>query len=447
MSKKNYYYLDASVLLEEDFYLIAEELVKTKQPLYFVLDADIQHDVETYRALGREQEALTLENHVNLFVALGNALQVSTAGGSDASALMPLTEENLVILTKQSRLVDNFAELLGRATFLQPIGGELQPLEHGMSENGVAFCPDRDVYVTAFDGDQVDYVFSPRYGYLQLDKSKAYSGGEGVCYKTYNGLFCKLYFQKHITYVNYKKLQAMVDMGCSNPRIIWPLDILYYRNQFVGYVMEELSDTKSVDELRDDGFSTFRVLDRFVIVRNFLALIEYLHEKGILVGDMKLDNILVSPAGEVYLIDAGSFQVQDYACNVCHKEYTERIYSGDDLKHILRSVREEYFPINKIIFEILMMKGPFYSKDNTEIDGDGSREFTYPMDLSEVGDPRALPYHLRIWFALSQTMRDYFYRYFAQGKVTYVSDWIRELDLYIQAKQKSMAEAQQKNNE
>ena len=442
MSKKNYYYLDASILLEEDFYLVAEELTKTVSDLYFVLDTDIYREINNYRALGRVEEALTLENYVNLFAALGTALQVSTGGGFDAVSLAPLTSDNLVILTQQQRLVDNFGELTESASFMHLIGGKLVAFPRGISENGAAFCPDRDVYVNPFDGDQIDYVYSPRYGYLRLDKSKAYSGGEGVCYKTYNGLFCKLYFKKHITYVNYKKLQKMVDMGCSCPYISWPLDILYFRNQFVGYVMDELADTRSVDDLRDDNFSGFRILDRFVIVRNFLAVIEYLHDRDILVGDMKLDNILVKPNADVYLIDAGSFQVGDYACNVCHKEYTERIYTGDDLKHILRSVREEYFPINKIIFEILMMKGPFYSRDNTEIDGDGSREFTYPMDPTGL-DVAHLPYHLKVWFALSPTMREYFYRYFVEGKVTYVSEWLRELDLYILSKQKPATDGAQ----
>ena len=444
MSVKNYYYLDASVFLEEDFYSIAEGILRTAEDVCFVIDEHIYREIEDYRGLGKEEEALTLACYIDLLSALGSALQVNTGGGFDSSALQPLAQEKLFVLTQQQKLVDNFSDLGDRATFLHIVEGKTVPFPRGISENGAAFCPDRDVYVNSFDGEKVDYVFSPRYGYLKLDKSKEYSGGEGVCYRTYNGLFCKLYYKKHITYVNYKKLQAMVDMGCSMPYISWPLDILYYRNQFVGYVMEELSDTRSVDELRDDNFSGFRILDRFIIVRNFLRTIEYLHGRDILVGDMKLDNILVKPNADVHLIDAGSFQVGDYACNVCHAEYTERIYTGDDLKHILRSVKEEYFPINKIIFEILMMKGPFYSKDNTEIDGNGSREFTYPMTPPAPGEQ--LPYHLKVWYALSPTMREYFYRYFVEGKVTYVGEWLRELELYIMTKEKAMAAQKNGNN-
>ena len=436
MSQKNYYYLDSSVLLEEDFYRTLEALWGTDN--CFVMDAHIHREIEVYRGLGKLEETLTLESYVDLLGSLKGTVQVDTAGGFDADALAPLAKEKLFVLTQQQKLVDNFASLGDAVSFLSFDGEGLVPFSGSTSINGEAFCPDRDIYVDPLDGDQLTYVYSPRYGYLKLDKSKEYSGGEGVCYRTYNGMLCKLYYKKHITYVNFKKLQTMVNMRCSNPYVSWPLDILYYRNQFVGYLMQELTDTRSLDELRDDNFSGFRLLDRFIIVRNFLSVIEYLHGRGILVGDMKLDNVLVKPNCDVHIIDAGSFQVQDYACNVCHKEYTERVYTGDDLKHILRCEREEYFPINKIIFEILMMKGPFYSRDNTEIDGDGSRDFSFPLEFS--GENAAdLPYHMKVWFALSPAMRQYFYRYFTEGKVTYVDEWLRELELYILSKQKQTA--------
>ena len=270
MSVKNYYYLDASVLLEEDFYQIIEKLWKNIPDVCFVVDGSLQREIENYRSLGRIEEALTLESLSKLLLGLDGTLCVDTAGGFDASALAPLAEQSLFILTQQQKLVDNFGELGDRAVFLHLSGGQLVAFPRGISENGAAFYLERDVYVNAFDAERLDYVYSPRYGYLKLDKSKEFSGGEGICYRTYNGLLCKLYFKKHITYVNYKKLQRMVDMGCSLPYIAWPLDILYYKNQFVGYVMEDLSDTRSVDELRDDGFSGFRTIDRAVTYTSIL---------------------------------------------------------------------------------------------------------------------------------------------------------------------------------
>ncbi len=440
MATKVYYYMDHSALLEEDFYLVAEDLVKNDPEATFLLDTAIYSRIEDYKHLGEKTKALILENFVNLFAALGNAMQVDTNEGFDPAPLSEMAK-HLTVITQQQKLVDNFTVLGNRVKFLRFADGALVPFPRSVDQNGRAFYLETDTYVTPFDMEKLTYVYSPRYGYLKLDKSRDYSGGEGVCYRTYNGLFAKLYFKKHQTYVNFKKLQTMVEMGCSTPFISWPLDILYHNNQFVGYLMKELGDTRSVDELRDDGFSGFSLLDRFVIVRNFLQSVAYLHERDILVGDMKLDNILVGPNADVYIIDAGSFQVADYACDVCHKEYTERIYTGDQLKRILRSVREEYFPINKIIFEILMLKGPFYSKNNTEIDGDGSREFHYPLHFDPTReDPRALPYHMKVWFSLSPAMRQYFYYYFTEGKVTYLSDWLRELEVYLLAKQQPKKE-------
>lgn len=440
MSVTKYCYVDDSVLLEQDAYLAIESLWREESDFCFLLDRVIARRVEDYRELGREADALALENFVNLFAALGNTLQVDTDDGFDPAPLAEMAAHKLIVLTQRRKLVDSFSVLPG-VEFLRLQEGELTTFPRNIEENGKAFFLSRDVYVSPFEIKDLTYVYSPRYGYLKLDKSQEYSGGEGVCYRTYNGLFCKLYYKKHLSYVNLKKLQKMVDMGCSTPYISWPLDVLYYRNQFVGYLMKELVQTQSVDALRDDGFSEYRILDRFRIVRNFLRSVAYLHERDILVGDMKLDNILVEKNCDVHIIDAGSFQVSDYACTVCHKEYTERIYTSEQLKRVLRSVREEYFPINKIIFEILMLKNPFYSKDNTEIDGDGSREFHYPLEFDESMDPRTLPYHMKMWFSLSPAMRHYFYYYFKEGKVTYLSEWLRELDVYILSKERAAKKA------
>ncbi len=437
MSVKKYYYIDSSILYEEDFYTVIEHFLNEKREVAFVLDSSIRDEIESERRLGEWERARLLESYLDLFSLLEHSLEVDTAKGFDPAPLADMAASELVVLTQRRNPVDNFASLAGNITFLHLVDGHLAPFVRDISENGNAFYVEEDHYLDRFDIDAIEYVFSPRYGYLRLDKSREYAGGEGVCYRTYHNLFCKLYFKDHMTYVNFKRLQTMVEMGCTMPNIAWPLDLLYHNNRFVGYVMHELNDVRSLDELRDDNFSGFRILDRFIIARNFLRIIEYLHRRNILVGDMKLDNIMVERDASVHIIDAGSFQVEDYPCDVCHKEYTELIYMEDDLKKILRSVREEYFPINKILFEILMMKGPFYSKENAEIDGDGSREFTYPMTPPEQGEQ--LPYHLRVWYALSPSMRQFFYRYFTQGKITYVSEWLRELDVYILEKQRAAA--------
>ena len=36
-----------------------------------------------------------------------------------------------------------------------------------------------------------------------------------------------------------------------------------------------------------------------------------------------------------------------------------------------------------------------------------------------------------IWKALTPTMREYFYYYFKQGKITHLDEWVNELKMFI----------------
>jgi DNA-binding helix-hairpin-helix protein with protein kinase domain len=144
---------------------------------------------------------------------------------------------------------------------------------------------------------------------------------------------------------------------------------------------------------------------------------------------MKFDNILVRNPKELYFVDTGSFQVDDYPCPVFLKEFTGREFTTDELKKKLRSVEDEYFPINKILFEIMMLKNPYYSKDSIEIDVNAPRVFHYPLDKAKIKEKPTQDQV--IWFNLSENMREYYYYYFTQNKITPINVWIKELENFI----------------
>ena len=85
----------------------------------------------------------------------------------------------------------------------------------------------------------------------------------------------------------------MIEQDNYNPYINWPKDIIYYNGSFVGYLMDEVKNTTALDELRIDGFTGFTLIDRYEIAYNLLVNINYLHQKNIVIGDLKLDNILI----------------------------------------------------------------------------------------------------------------------------------------------------------
>ena len=193
---KKYYYIDDSVLLEKNFYLKIEELLQSEKDLFFLVDVSVSARIADYRALSREADALALENMVNLFAALGNTLQIDTNDGFDPAPLAQMAAtDSLTVLTQRQAVKDVFSTLGKTVQILTYQDGELVPFLRDTGANGKAFHLERDSYVNAFDIKDLTYVYSPRYGYLKLDKSKEFSGGEGVCYRTYNGLFCKNFKQ------------------------------------------------------------------------------------------------------------------------------------------------------------------------------------------------------------------------------------------------------------
>jgi len=277
--------------------------------------------------------------------------------------------------------------------------------------------------------ENLDYVYSPRFGHLKLGPERAFYGGEGDVFRTYNRLLFKRLKPKYQTYQNFKKISRMLDITITNDQIVWPKDIVYHDDVFLGYLMNEISDAKSMDDLRDVGFQPFSPIDRIKIVIQFMKNVDYLHQRRILIGDMKFDNILVKSPQEVYIIDAGSFQVDDYPCLVFNYEFSDKEFTEKDLKQTLRSVDDEYYPINKIIFEILVLKSPYYSPKQIEIGAEETRDFTYPLTMDHLTEN--IPGHLKLWMSLPEDIRLYFFQYFVNRRITYLQDLIPAFEKFL----------------
>jgi len=430
------YFIDEGVFSTEKFYMLLENLMlDQKIEPYFACDKEIQNDVNNFLSMGLYDDAYNIQTYLYYFANKKKLEYVNTSGFLDLEDFMKkaVKYDETIVLTQQKKVYDAFKPLKSKMPNLRIClvrNRTLSDWKEVQRTTYNAFYIAKDKYVNGIDISKIDYVYSPKYGYLKLNREGALSGGEGSCFKTYNGFYVKLYNQNHLNYVNLKKLQTMMQMDISNDYVLWPLDIVYYNNNYVGYVMKELKGAINIDDMRDLSFRVgdMQPLDRYKICLNFLKQVDYLHRKNILVGDMKPDNIMVKPPRDVYIIDSGSFQIEDYCCPVCHPAYTEKTYTGQELRQNLRTIEDEYFPINRILFEMLMLKSPFYNKNNLEVNEEGNRSFEYPLDRGKL---TSLPMHLKLWFALTDKMREYFYYYYTQGKITYLSEWIRELELFI----------------
>ena len=293
---------------------------------------------------------------------------------------------------------------------------------------------EKDNLISISKGEELRRVYSEKYGYLELDQNNVMFGGEGKIYRSYENLLVKIYSDAERRYETAKKIQRLIELDLRNKYIVWPKDIVYNNNEFVGYVMEEIRDAKGLDMYRIYSFLNVSYKERFRICIELLEMIHYLHERNILIGDLKFDNIMITnKTKELYIIDSGSFQLEDYSCGVFNAAYTHDNLKGKNLREVLRTLEEEYFPIYKILFEVTMGKGPFYDFVSGEVGSEVERNFHYPMEYDKPIKDRNNP--LFYWVNGDKRLRDAFYDYFENGEILEVKDWIVLLEEILKGAQ------------
>ena len=99
-------------------------------------------------------------------------------------------------------------------------------------------------------------------------------------------------------------------------------------------------------------------------------------------------------------------------------------------------MEDEYYPINKMAFEIMIMKNHTYSPDHMDIENTDKSQFFYPLDVNGI---EVKSEDMALWaMFLTPSMRKYFYYYFKQGKITDLSEWVKELQLFLEKIKKEM---------
>jgi len=444
IEKNNYIFIEDTVFTTQSFYLLLKKLIEkieteSKQVTFYV-DRNIAERVENYKADMKFKEAYLLEGLLDILEQKSMLQHIETSSYLDYTAFEEIInhsniETECVVITQKDGVYSVFKELkntgknIGFYKVFENTFEEWQEQVQSTVSKDAFYLQD-DEYVNRIDTTGIDYVYSPKYGYLKINVATQINGGEGSVYRTYNNMMVKIFKKEYITYVNFKKLSEMLEMNLYNPFICWPRDLVYAGDNFVGYLMDEVKDAETLLSLRLQSFSEYTHLERFEICYNFLKHIKYLHDKGILIGDLKPDNILVKSPSEVYFIDCGCYQINDYACPVCHPEYTKRVFKKDELKKQLRTFEDEYYPINKMAFEIMIMKNHTYSPDNMDIENTDKSQFFYPLDVDGI-DIKSEDMALWAKF-LTSPMRKHFYYDFKQGKITDLSEWVKELQLFLE---------------
>jgi hypothetical protein len=427
-------FIEESVLEEKTFLNILENLINQQSYLpKIILDVAIKERIKLLNEELKYYKAFMVEGYLELIHYYFNFLYIDTHGYFDLSELKEFKENNtgsFKVLTNKSTTLTLFTELnVDTLYFVE--GGNLKEWDETKYKIKEAFYEDDPILINDISNlSDIQYVYSKKYGYLRLDYSYKFEGGEGMIVKTYHGLFAKIYNKKHLNYTNYKKLQTMLKMDINRYNIAWPLDIIYSDNNFVGYLMKEIPESKTLDMvLEHEKFAGLRPKEIFGLARTFLETIHYLHQRDVIIGDLKPDNIIYVSPNELYFVDTGSFQIEDYACPVGLSQYTKRDIGFQELKEKLRTIDDEYYPINYILFQFFIRMSPTENPFSIDNDYGQKQEFYYPLTISNR-DLARFPNRkdLERWAKLPHIFREKLYYYFTEYKITDISEWIHLLD-------------------
>lgn len=236
--------------------------------------------------------------------------------------------------------------------------------------------PDRllNVSVLPGEGDLV-YTDPECRGSIRLESQRA-EGGEGCIFMTNTPYVAKIYKKTHITAYRQEKVTKMVEAGLEYPGICFPMNVLYNSSgEFVGYLMQEAKGVNLQNCMRMGKiarhFPDWSRKDLAQLALTILYKINYIHGKGLLIGDINENNIMVVSPTEVYMVDTDSYQVNDLPCQVAVElfvapELLDRQAKGEykEFSEILRTVQNENFAVATLMFLILMQGKPPYSHAN-----------------------------------------------------------------------------------
>ncbi len=211
---------------------------------------------------------------------------------------------------------------------------------------------------------------------VSLSKQVADSGEGEVWETNFSDILAKIYHDP--TPERIEKLKAMLanppvdPMKCKNHiSIAFPQDLLLDGGgNCVGFLMPAVRSSRELPSiyhprLRRRNAPGFNWYYLHVTALNTAWIIQAIHEKGYVLGDIKPQNILVSDRALVAVIDTDSFQVRDsktrkvYRCTVGSDGFTPVELLGKDFSTTDQSEIHDRFRLAVLIHYLLFGYHPF----------------------------------------------------------------------------------------
>jgi hypothetical protein len=174
------------------------------------------------------------------------------------------------------------------------------------------------------------------------------------------------------------KLEVMVKRVPKDPNahqnhisFAWPQSLLKNSGgEVVGFLMAEVENSLDLLKVCTPRMRKSLGVDAnwyflHVVARNIAGIIQAIHDEGYVLGDIKLQNILVNNRALPTIIDTDSFQVVDpiqnkvYRCLVASEGFTPSELIGKDIDSITQSAVHDRFRLGVVIYYLLFGGPPF----------------------------------------------------------------------------------------
>lgn len=283
-------------------------------------------------------------------------------------------------------------------------------------------------------------------------------GTEGRVYRvTGEELAVKIYKPRARTELKRKKLEKMIELDCLKKSIAWPIDIVTYNGEFVGFVMT-LIEGKSLMSLTQNPIRikrSYKSFDRLIEVNMIIELLnafKYLHQINVLVGDVSLKNVnFDKKTYDITLVDIDGAQLDRFPCvsttdgydaeEVIKASYKERGVApvSQELANYYRSYYRteemEQFAVSVLLYRFLMNGyKPYDYRD--------FGKFGYEYNDNELCAGLSFPYsetasrvktdacEKALWSHLPSFLKTAFVNTFQKGVRYTDNDWLRLFKRY-----------------
>ena len=214
------------------------------------------------------------------------------------------------------------------------------------------------------------------YGYDSSDAKEKYkllqaieSGAEGTVYEFEDSNECiKIYNDESWDQDTFKKLKLMMgipkEQRNSLRSICWPKEFVLYKNRYAGFTMNKVRNAITIRDAIADLTENPWGWERSDLVKlciNLATAFKTLHSHNVIMGDIRLENIMVNKDKEVFFIDVDSYQIGEFPSKVGTEEFSSKRMleaqqaTGYGYANIKRTMLDEYFAEAILFFKVLTL--------------------------------------------------------------------------------------------